>query len=631
MYFQYSKRFQSPHQSAWRFDLIMSWTTVIWTSSAAISLTLAGLYLSVWFRQRDKWAFLLFSFIAISAAALAILELNLLHAPTPSAYGEILRWMHVPAALMVISAVWFLHIYLRAGRRSLAWIITGLRLLVLLPNFLFYPNATFAEISEIHHVVFLGETFSIPVGEMNPWRVVTKVGGLLFMWFVIEAGVTAWKRGDRRRAMTVCGTILLTAVFSSISSDLMSSGVLPGTFISLCFLLFVVVMAHELSLDLSRASKLSAELEESRQRMELACRAAKLEMWEWDVLNDEIWVTRATDRLMGFDVSKPIKFDQYLNTVHHDDQEVIRETMFHAMQENEDLQLAFRIVNQDDQVRWLSASGKVEYGPNGQPRIIRGVSQDITEVKAAETKLQERSDELAHISRISSLGQLSSALAHEINQPLGAILRDTDVAELLLKQRPSNLDELGAIVKDIRADSHRAITVISRMRSLLQRHELKFEALAVAELINQTSQILFSELRAQRTELLVEIPKKLPPVYGDRTHLQQVILNLVLNSLQAFDESTSENRKVFIRVSQTADGMIEIVVSDNGPGVDPEKLPLLFDPFFTTKKDGLGVGLAISKTIIESHGGKITAEKSPHGGVEVRFTLQTVRASETPT
>ncbi len=91
-----------------------------------------------------------------------------------------------------------------------------------------------------------------------------------------------------------------------------------------------------------------------------------------------------------------------------------------------------------------------------------------------------------------------------------------------------------------------------------------------------------------------------------------------------------EKRKIFIRVSQTADGMIEIVMSDNGPGVDPEKLPLLFDPFFTTKKDGLGIGLAISKTIVEMHGGKITAEKSPHGGVEVRFTLQTVRASETP-
>jgi signal transduction histidine kinase len=600
----------------------MSWTTVIWTSSAAICLTLAGLYLSVWFRQRDKWAFLLFSFTAISAAALAMLELNLLHAPTPSAYGEILRWMHVPAGLMVISVAWFLHIYLRAGRRSLAWIITGLRLFILLPNFLFYPNATFAEISEIHQVVFLGETFSIPVGEMNPWRVVIKVNGLLFIWFVIEAGVTAWKRGDRLRAMTVCGATLLTTIFSSISADLMTSGVLPSAFISLCFLLFVVAMAHELSLDLSRASKLSAELEDSRQRMELACRAAKLEMWEWDVLNDEIWVTRATDRLMGFDVSKPIKLDEYLNTVHLDDQEVIRKTISHTMQANEDLHLAFRIVNQDDQVRWLSASGKVEYGPSGKPRLVRGVSQDITESKIGETELQKHRGELAQISRVSSLGQLSSALAHEINQPLGGILRNSEVAELLLTQSPSVPDELRYIIKDIRTDSKRAISVISRMRSLLQRHELKFEVLDVNELIGQVGQILISELQARRVNLQVEIPNGLPPVHGDRIHLQQVILNLVLNSLDALDSSTSDNRKIRMRASQVEGGMVQIELSDSGPGIEPEKLPLLFEPFFTTKKDGMGIGLAISKTIVETHGGKITAENSPRGGAVVRFTVK---------
>jgi C4-dicarboxylate-specific signal transduction histidine kinase len=501
--------------------------------------------------------------------------------------------------------------------------------LILLPNFLFYPNATFAEISEIHHVVFLGETFSIPVGDMNPWRVVIKVAGLLLIWFIIETGITAWKRGDRLRAMTVCGSALLTTALAAISSDLMSSGILPSAFIGLVFLLFVVAMAHELSVDLSRASKLSAELEESRQRMKLACRAAKLEMWEWDVLNDEIWVTRATDRLMGFDVSKPIKFDQYLNTVHHDDQEVMRESIAHTMQENEDLQLVFRIVNQDDQLRWLSASGKVEYGPSGQPRLVRGVSQDITEVKAAETKLQEQRNELAHISRISSLGQLSSALAHEINQPLGAILRDTEVAELLLKQRPSNLDELGAIVKDIHADSQRAISVISRMRSLLQRQELKLESLDVDELIGQVSQVVNSELQARHVKLLVEIPNELPPVFGDRIHLQQVMLNLLLNSLDALDESTSENRKILIQAAQIEDGMVQIVVADNGPGIEPEKLPLLFEPFFTTKKDGMGIGLAISKTIVETHGGKITAENGPGGGAVVRFTLKTERAGET--
>jgi len=141
--------------------------------------------------------------------------------------------------------------------------------------------------------------------------------------------------------------------------------------------------------------------------------------------------------------------------------------------------------------------------------------------------------------------------------------------------------------------------------------------------------ILNSELQARQAKLLVEIPNELPPVYGDRVHLQQVMLNLLLNSLDALDESTDENRRIFIQASQIEDGMIQIVLSDNGTGIEPEKLPHLFEPFFTTKEDGMGIGLAISKAIVDAHGGKITAENSPRGGTVVRFTLKAGRSVET--
>ena len=313
----------------------MNWTTVIFTSSAVICLTLTAFYFSVWIRQRDTWEYLLFSFAGIAAVMLSILEMNLLLAPTPSAYGEILRWMHVSSGVLMIAMVWFLRIYLNAGRDWLAWMVTGLRFLILLPNFLFYPNATFSEISEIRHVVFLGETFSIPTGAMNPWRILIDVSTLLFLLFVLDATVTAWKRGGRSRALTLGGTIVLVVVLSRISAELMSRGILPGTFISLCFLLIVVVMAHELSLDLLRARKLAIDLKESQQRMELAGRAASLEMWEWDVLKDEIWATRSTDRLAGIDAADRIKFDQYLETVHPDDQEALREVISQALDKDE--------------------------------------------------------------------------------------------------------------------------------------------------------------------------------------------------------------------------------------------------------------------------------------------------------
>jgi len=608
----------------------MSWTTVIWTISATMCLTFAGLYITVWLRQRDTWENLLFAVAAVAAAVMAILELNLLHAPTPAAYGELLRWMHVPAAILVVAFVWFIHFYLHAGRRWLAWMLTGLRVLILVPNFLFYPNATFAEISNIQHVVFLGETFSIPVGEMNPWRYLILISMLLLQLFVLDAAAAAWKRGDRRRALVLGGTASLALVLSAISSELMTRGIIPGTFISLNFLLIVLAMAYELSQDLIRARKLAQDLYETQQRMSLAARAANLEMWEWDVVRDEVWATRMASEMTGIDATDRVKRNRYLENIYPDDQERIREAVSHAMESDGNLQAEFRIVSPDGDIRWLSVCGQVEYGINGKPLLIRGVSQDITESKYAEVELQNHRNELSHIARVTSLGQLSSALAHEINQPLGAILRNAEAAELFLKQTPPDLEELEAILKDIRNDEQRAVSVIERMSVMLKRRELQLETLAVDQLISEVAKLLNTEIQTRHASLRIDIAGELPKVYGDRVHLQQVILNLLLNSLDALNGKSEEQRQIVIRASQTTDGMVEFVVVDHGTGVAPEQLPHLFEPFYTTKKNGTGIGLAISKTIVEMHGGEIMAKNNPDGGATVRFTLRVVEQEDQP-
>ncbi len=601
----------------------MSWITVIWTISATICLTFAGLYVTVWFRQRDAWENLLFAVAAVAAAVFAMLEVNLMHAKTPEAYGELLRWMHVPAAILAVAMVWFIHFYLNSGRRWLAWTITGLRMLILVPNFLNYPNATFAEITGLRTAVFLGETFSIPVGEENPWRILIQVSMLLLLLFVLDAAVTTWKQGHRRRALMLGGMTIFAILLAATFSNLMTRGVLPGAFVSFAFLLIVLAMAFELILDLMRSRELARDLCESQQRMSLAARAANLEMWEWDVVRDEVWATRMASEETGIDGSERVKLDRYLEMIHPDDQERIREAVYHVLENGGDLQAEFRIVSPGGDIRWISVYGQVEYGTNGKPLHIRGISRDVTESKYAEAELQERRNELAHISRVSSLGQLSSALAHEINQPLGAILRNTEAAEIFLKQTPTDLDELNDIIKDIRMDTQRATSVIKRMRSLLKRHELQFEVLAVDELISQVSHLLNSELQARCVELLVEVPHELPPVYGDRIQLQQVIINLLLNSLDALEESTGKRRKVHIQASKHQDGMVHIVLSDNGPGIQPEQLPHLFEPFFTTREEGTGIGLAISKTIIESHDGRIMADNNSQGGATFEIALNT--------
>ncbi len=244
--------------------------------SAAVCLTLAAVHFIVWSRMRDSWGNLLFTVAAVSTAVIAMLELNLIHAKTPEAYGELLRWMHVPAGILMVALVWFVYFYLQAGRRWLAWAITGLRMLILLPNFLIYPNATFAEITGLRSEVFLGETFSIPVGEGNPWRILIHVSMLLWLLFVLDAAITAWKQGHRRRALVLGGMTILAILLGAISSGLMARGILPGAFISFIFMLIVLVLAFELSMDLIRSRELARDLRESQQRMNLAASAANL-------------------------------------------------------------------------------------------------------------------------------------------------------------------------------------------------------------------------------------------------------------------------------------------------------------------------------------------------------------------
>jgi C4-dicarboxylate-specific signal transduction histidine kinase/type III secretory pathway component EscS len=239
--------------------------------------------------------------------------------------------------------------------------------------------------------------------------------------------------------------------------------------------------------------------------------------------------------------------------------------------------------------------------------------------QAAEEARQHRA-ELAHVSRSIMLGELSASLAHELNQPLGAILRNAEAAEIFLQQPAPDLEELRAIVADIRHDNHRAGAVISRMRAFLQRHEVERQPVDPALLGREVVNLVRAEAvqRVVRLDLQLETP--LPTIMGDRIQLQQVLLNLLLNAFDAVQEVAPENRHVTVRVQCTG-GLVTFAVHDAGPGILPHQLPRLFEPFFTTKAKGLGMGLAISRTIVESHGGRLVAENLPAGGASFRFAL----------
>src|SRR6266566_2797129 len=243
----------------------MSWITILWSMNAAACLTLAGMYLVVWGKQRGGWVYLLFSCSAIAAAFIAGFELASMRAETTEKYGVILRWAHVPVWVLIVSLVWFVRLYLRAGRPWLAWSVCGLRTLALVLNFLFTPNVNYREITSLRHLSWWGgETVSVPIGVPNPWTLVGQVSILLLLIFFVDATITVWRRGDRRRALVVGGSAIVFITFALGQSALVIWGAIESPFfISFPYLGIIAAMGYELSYDLLRAAQLAQRFQAS--------------------------------------------------------------------------------------------------------------------------------------------------------------------------------------------------------------------------------------------------------------------------------------------------------------------------------------------------------------------------------
>jgi signal transduction histidine kinase len=237
-------------------------------------------------------------------------------------------------------------------------------------------------------------------------------------------------------------------------------------------------------------------------------------------------------------------------------------------------------------------------------------------------ELEELRSELARAGRVTALGQLASALAHELSQPLGAILRNAEAAEIHLNNPEPDLEELRAIVSDIRKDDRRAGDVIEQMRALIKRRTLQMHPLGLNELVQDVISLVHSDAMARHVALDCAVAPGLPLVAGDRVHLSQVLLNLIMNGMDAIQSSATSTKRVVIEARPQQAGRVEVAVTDSGPGLPDGVIDKVFDPFYTTKSGGLGMGLPISRTIIEAHGGKLWAEQAPGGrGLTFRFTL----------
>ncbi len=320
--------------------------------------------------------------------------------------------------------------------------------------------------------------------------------------------------------------------------------------------------------------------------------------------------------------------DGWLVNVHPDDVAPVVNGYGEAFDLREPFTLEYRLRRHDGQYRWILDQGVPRRASDGEFLGYIGSCVDMTDRKLMDAEAEQQRMELTHVARVSTLGQLATALAHELNQPLGAILRNAEAGELILEENAPDYDEVRAILADIRRDDRRAGAVIDRMKSLLRHRKFEFEAIQPKQLIDQVAVLVRAEMLARRVVLRVELPYGLPAVRGDRVHLQQVLLNLLINGADAINGSPAESRQIEVRAGHANDATVEISVRDTGRGIPEERLGHIFDPFFTTKPDGMGVGLAISKTIIELHAGRIWAENNADGGATFRFTLKTAQPGD---
>jgi PAS domain S-box-containing protein len=854
----------------------MSWVTVIWSISAGACLTLAFLQFIVWCKDRTARANLVFALGAVAVAVFAGLELALMRAETPAQFGTVARWIHVPGWVLIVSIVAFVRLYLNAGRRWLAWTVVAVRTLALILNFVLSPNINYRKLTALRHMPFLGEPVSVPVGVPNPWMLVAQFSLLLFVIFAVDATITVWRRGNRRQALVVGGSIVLLVVLASVQAVAMTWGIMatPLT-VSLFYLVLVAAMAYELSYDLIRAAQFNRQLQASEvtlreseqrfrivadaapvliwmsgvdklctffnkrwleftgrsleqemgngwaegvhpddlqgclntyteafdarepfvmqyrlrrndgeyrwlsdngvprynaqgefvgyigscvdvtellrqqralnqfeERVALAAEAAHLGVWELDLATKQIWISDKVRELFEFPQKDEITYTEFEKRVHPDDRAARGQVMQQAIRTRGSYETEYRIMRPDGTIRWIGGRGRYLPEAHGKPARLLGVSMDITERKQAEELFQlateaspsgtvlvdhqgrialvnahteklfgyardeligkdieilvpqrfarlhsndranfftapepramgagrelfarrkdgsefpveiglnpiptphglvvlanvvdisarlaaeevtRRSREQVELlGRVSLLGEMTASLAHELNQPLAAIVNNATAAMQYLEQGRLDPKQLQEILTDVVGDGHRAYDIMRNVRSAIKKGGAIRGKINLNDVVKAVTHMVQPDAAAQSCKLETSLAQDLAAIEGDPIQIQQVLINLVLNAVDAMRDTPLNRRIVDVATNYDGDGTISVAVRDYGSGISETTRERLFEQFFTTKEEGLGMGLAIVRSIIEAHGGSIAAENADGGGARFRFRL----------
>ena len=604
----------------------LSSVTVVWSVISAAAFLLGLMQFTRWAADRRSSVDLTFSIVAFAFVAVAVAELHTMYAQSPSEWAALVKFIHLPMAVLIVGTVIFVRQYLRAGRVWLAGLVIMLRVLILAINAGSDVNVNFERVDSLARIEFLGETIST-VGEAvtGRWQFLATISNLLLVAFILDATISLWKRAggeNRRRALVIGGGVFVFVGLAATNTQLVIFGIWNAPFlIAPCFTVTLLAMAYELSRDALHASQLARDLDESRRRLELTAESADLGLCEWDSGSGKVWATQRALEIFGIPREDGASPDRWLAQFHPDDVERVKQEMQATLEHDREFNAEFRICPRGQGTRWVAALGRSDHSLGGSRTRIRGVVRDVSEQRRTLDETQELRRELAHAGRVSVLGQLASSLAHELSQPLGAILRNAEAAEMLLNAPGPDIEELKAIVADIQRDDRRAGDVIDRLRSLLKRRQMDAQPIAADSMLNDVKALLRADAASRHVTIDWTVDPGLPTMFGDRVHLSQVLINLIINAMDAVTEQSLPERRITVHARHRPQGAVEIEVRDSGPGIPAEVMGRIFNPFFTTKAAGMGMGLSVCRTILDAHGGSLAAENARDGGAVFRVRL----------
>jgi C4-dicarboxylate-specific signal transduction histidine kinase len=362
-------------------------------------------------------------------------------------------------------------------------------------------------------------------------------------------------------------------------------------------------------------------LAESEERLAILSSLTTVGTWSWDTGTNEVWASKYLRTILGLEEGRPLALETLFAALHQAD----RGIAIHAvttMEPSSETPMELRVLGRNGEIRWVTVKVCAHRYENGVLRKVLGYVIDDGERKRAEAELAGQQQQIRHLTRVAMLGELSGALAHELQQPLTAILCNAMAAQLLAEGPGLKAEEFREILQAIIRDDKHAGEIIQHLRSLLIRRETQLHRVEMVGLIDGVMTLARSTLKKHDVRVELRIEEDIPSMLGDLVELQQVMLNLVLNACESMSANSPDDRSLeIVAAAYAREGVVRISILDCGPGVNPDRLERVFDPFFTTKEGGLGLGLAVCRSIILAHKGRLWATNRSGRGAAFHFTL----------